>query len=261
MSAEPARFEQVRPVRLYQRIVDQVEQAVLRGELRPGERLPSERDLVEQFGASRSTVREALRVLESNGVVRSRPGDPRGPEILAFSADGLTKQVHRLAHVERLSLAELVSFRMILDSSANALAARLRTDEELEAMEATIATMAAACGRSYEEFSEADFAFHEAVARASRNTLVQVCTAVVRDVVLSLISDKLARSGSSNAVMRRSLKHHQEVLEAIRHQDGERAAGLARRSLYDYYSGYLVDSEREPLLALLPPLRGDDSAY
>lgn len=253
MSVEPARFEQVKPVRLYQRIVDQVEQAVLSGDLRPGERLPSERELVEQFGASRSTVREALRVLESNGVVRSRPGDPRGPEILAFSPDGLAKQVHRLAHVEQLSLTELVSFRMILDASANTLAARLRTDEELAAMEDTIAAMAAASGRSYEEFSEADFAFHETVARASRNTLIQVCTAVVRDVVLSLISDKLTRAGSSKAVMRRSLKHHQDVLSAIRDRDGERAAGLARRSLYDYYADYLVGSERDPLLALLPP--------
>jgi GntR family transcriptional repressor for pyruvate dehydrogenase complex len=252
MSLEPGRFEQVRPVRLYQRIVEQVEEAVLRGDLRPGERLPSERELVEQFGASRSTVREALRVLESNGVVRSRPGDPHGPEILAFSPEGLSKQMRRLAHVEQLSLAELVSFRMVLDASANALAARLRSEEELEAMEATLATMAKASGTSYDAFSEADFAFHEAVAAASRNTLIQVCTAVVRDVVLSLISDKLTRAASSKAVMRRSLKHHEDVLAAIRDRDGARAGTLARRSLYDYYSGYLSESDREPLLALLP---------
>lgn len=257
MSLEPARFEQVKPVRLYQRIVEQVEEAVLRGDLRPGERLPSERELVEQFGASRSTVREALRVLESNGVVRSRPGDPNGPEILAFSPDGLSKHMRRLAHVEQLSLAELVSFRMILDASANTLAARLRTEKELEAMEATIAAMAKASGRSYEEFSEADFAFHEAVAAASRNTLIQVCTAVVRGVVLSLISDKLTRAGSSKAVMQRSLTHHEQVLAAIRNQDGDGAARLARRSLYDYYAVYLTDTEREPLRALLPDDRAD----
>ena len=66
-------------MRLYQRIVEQIEDAIARGELKPGQRLPSERELVVQFGASRSTVREALRVLESNGVVRSRPGDPTAP--------------------------------------------------------------------------------------------------------------------------------------------------------------------------------------
>ena len=57
--------------------------------------------------------------------------------------------------------------------------------------------------------------------------------------------------------MRRSLEHHEKVLGAIRDGDGERAGDLARRSLYDYYAGYLTESEREPLLALLEP---DDAA-
>ena len=193
MSLSPARFEQVQPVRLYQRIVEQVEQAVLRGDLRPGQRLPSERDLVEQFGASRSTVREALRVLESNGVVRSRPGDPRGPEILALLPAGVV-EAGAQARPRRAAVAGGAG--VVPDDPRRLrerLTARLRTNEELEVMEATIAAMADACARSYEEFSEADFAFHEAVAKASRNTLIQVCTAVVRDVVLSLISDKLTR--------------------------------------------------------------------
>ncbi|MGO4599699.1 FadR/GntR family transcriptional regulator [Terrabacter sp. 2RAF25] len=82
-------FEPVRSVRLYERIVEQVEEAIARGELRPGERLPSERELVVQFGTSRATVREALRVLESNGVVRSRPGDPNGPEAARASLHSL----------------------------------------------------------------------------------------------------------------------------------------------------------------------------
>lgn len=78
-------FQPVQPVRAYQRIVEQIEEALSRGDLVPGQRLPSERELVTQFAVSRSTVREALRVLESNGMVRSRPGDPNGPEILPFS--------------------------------------------------------------------------------------------------------------------------------------------------------------------------------
>ena len=61
-----------------------------------------------QFGASRPTVREALRVLESNGIVRSRPGDPHGPEILPFSPHGLAKQMTRLTRVDQMSIADLV---------------------------------------------------------------------------------------------------------------------------------------------------------
>jgi GntR family transcriptional repressor for pyruvate dehydrogenase complex len=246
-----AQFQPVRAVRLYQRIVEQVEDAVARGQLKPGERLPSERELVTQFGASRSTVREALRVLESNGIVRSRPGDPHGPEILPFSTTALAKQMTRLAQVDQLSLAELLSFRMILDGSATMLAARLRSADELAAMEQTIAVMADAIDAGYDEFSEADVAFHDAIALASRNSLIQICNQVVRGVVISLISDKVSRALDSEALMRESLEHHQEVLEAIRQGDGVSAAETSRRNLYDYYAGYLPEEDREPLLALL----------
>ncbi len=256
MMTEKAQFQQVQPVRLYERIVEQIEEAIARGELRPGQRLPSERELVAQFGASRPTVREALRVLESNGVVRSRPGDPHGPEILPFSPSGLAKQLTRLARVDQLSIAELVSFRMILDGSANLLAARLRSDDELAAMEETLAVMETAIDAGYERFSEADVAFHDAVARASRNSLIQVCNMVVRGVVLSLISDKVARSRNSKALMRESLAHHEEVLEAIRAGDGPAAARISRQNLYDYYAGYVSKKDRSALLALLEGEQG-----
>ncbi|MDQ3617067.1 MAG: FadR family transcriptional regulator [Actinomycetota bacterium] len=249
--SDGAQFQQVRSVRLYQHIVEQIEDALTSGELRPGQRLPSERELVTQFGASRSTVREALRVLESSGVVRSRPGDPNGPEILPFSTTVLAKQMTRLAQVDELSLAELISFRMILDGSSNMLAARLRSAKELAVMEATIAVMAHAIEEGYAAFSEADMAFHDAIAVASRNSLIQVCNQVVRGVVLSLISDKVSRARNGKALMRKSLHHHEEVLEAIRKRDGAAAAQISRRNLYDYYAGYLPEVEREPLLALL----------
>lgn len=249
--SERARFRQVQPVRLYQTIVDQIEGAIARGEIRPGERLPSERELVEQFGASRPTVREALRVLQADGLVRSRPGDPNGPEVLPFSSAGLAKHMTRLAKLEEMSIAELVAFRMILDASASMLAARLRTDAELEAMEQTIVVMEQAIGLGYDEFSEADVAFHDAVADASRNSMIQVCNGVVRGVVLSLISDKVTRADNSKALMRESLLHHREVLDEIRAGDGAAAARISRRNLYDYYAGYVPEKDRAGMLALL----------
>lgn len=249
--SERARFRQVQPVRLYQTIVDQIEGAIARGEIRPGERLPSERELVEQFGASRPTVREALRVLQADGLVRSRPGDPNGPEVLPFSSAGLAKHMTRLAKLEEMSIAELVAFRMILDASASMLAARLRTDAELEAMEQTIVVMEQAIGLGYDEFSEADVAFHDAVADASRNSMIQVCNGVVRGVVLSLISDKVTRADNSKALMRESLLHHREVLDEIRAGDGGAAARISRRNLYDYYAGYVPEKDRAGMLALL----------
>ncbi|WP_433159772.1 FadR/GntR family transcriptional regulator [Kribbella sp. CA-247076] len=245
------RFQPVQPVRAYQRIVEQVEEALARGELVPGQRLPSERELVAQFEVSRSTVREALRVLESNGVVRSRPGDPNGPEILPFSQSALRKQMVRLARVDELTLSELIGFRMIMDGAAIQVCSRLRTPEQLAELEETLVAMRAAIDVDFEAFSEADLAFHDMIAQISRNSLIQTCNEVVRGVVLSLISDKIAHARNSRALMLESLQHHAEVVDAIRAGDGHAAARIARQNMYDYYAGYVPGPERETLRALI----------
>jgi DNA-binding FadR family transcriptional regulator len=244
-------FQPVQPIRAYQRIVEQVEEALARGDLAPGQRLPSERELVAQFEVSRSTVREALRVLESNGMVRSRPGDPNGPEILPFSQLALRKQMVRLARVDELTLSELIGFRMIMDGAAIQVASRLRTPEQLAEMEETVVAMRAAIDVDFAAFSEADLAFHDVIARISRNSLIQTCNEVVRGVVLSLISDKIAHAPNSRALMLESLQHHAEVVEAIRSGNGHAAARIARQNMYDYYAGYVPEPERETLRALI----------
>ncbi len=245
------RFAPVSPVRAYERVVEQIEAAVLDGRLGPGEHLPSERELMVQFDVGRSTIREALRVLQSNGLVRSRPGDPRGPQVQPMSSGALEKSMTMLARASALSLAELVQFRMLIEGSANQLAACLRTPEQLAEMEQALDEMRTALDEGFAEFSRADVAFHETVAKATGNTLIQICGAVVRDVVVSLIEDKIAHAPDSRALMMTSLQHHANVLDAVRDGDGERAARLARQSLYDYYAEYVPEEQRAALLPLL----------
>ncbi|MET8993193.1 GntR family transcriptional regulator [Nonomuraea wenchangensis] len=242
------RFEPVRAVRAYERVVEQIEEAVESGALTPGERLPSERELMVQFSVGRSTVREALRVLQARGLVRSRPGDPNGAEVLPFSPVVLKKSMTTLARVSELSLGELVQFRMVLDAAAVLLAARLRTEQHLAEMAAAVDDMKAADAAA---FGAADAAFHDAVARAGGNKLIQVCTDVVRAVMVGLVEDRLARAPDREALMRRSVAHHEDVIAALRSGDGPLAARLTRQSMYDYYAGHLPAEERAALRALL----------
>ncbi|MEV4595833.1 FadR/GntR family transcriptional regulator [Amycolatopsis sp. NPDC049253] len=244
------KFEPVAPVRAYERIVEQIEEAVVSGRLKPGERLPGERELMTQFGVGRSTVREALRVLQAAELIRSRPGDPRGPEVLAASPAALHRSMHRLARADHVGLAELLQFRMVLDGSAHLLAAQLRTDDDLSALDTALVAMRAGAKEGFEQFSHADVAFHETIARASRNPLLVVSAEVVRGVVLELIEDKLSHARDRSALMQSWLGHHAEVLEAVRAADGELAARLARRALYDNYAEYVPEEQR----ALLTPL-------
>ncbi|SPL89060.1 Transcriptional regulator, GntR family [[Actinomadura] parvosata subsp. kistnae] len=231
--------------------MEQVEEAIESGALSPGERLPSERELMVQFSVSRSTVREALRVLQARGLVRSRPGDPNGAEVLPFSPAALHKSMTTLARVAELSLGELVQFRMVLDGAAVLLAARLRTEEQLAEMGAAVAAMRAAAGTDEEAFGAADVAFHDAVARAGGNKLIQICTDVVRSIVVKLIADRIAAAPDREELMRRSIRHHEEVIAAIRAGDGPLAARLSRKAMYDYYAGYVGEGERSALRALL----------
>lgn len=248
-------FRPVESMRAYQQVVDQIENAVLSGELKPGDRLPSERELVEQFQVGRSSVREALRVLQSDNLVWSRLGDPRGPQVLPISADPLRKTMIRFASVQEGSFATLVQFRMIMESSANLLAAQYRTDEHLLAMERANARMRAGVDGDHEVFGQADFEFHQVVARASGNPLVEVCGDAVRDTVLTLIRTKLADAPDRRSQMQQSVTHHDEVFAAIRDHEGPRAAWLARERLYAYYRDYVDEQDRPGLRALVDETR------
>ncbi|GAA4550391.1 FadR/GntR family transcriptional regulator [Amycolatopsis samaneae] len=245
------RFEPVAPVRAYERVVEQIEEAVFSGRLKPGERLPSERELMTQFGVGRSTVREALRVLQAAEMIRSRPGDPRGPEVLAASPAALQRSMQRLARAEHLGLAELLQFRMTLDGSAHLLAAQLRTEDDLAELDTALTAMRTGAEAGFPEFSRADVAFHEIIARASGNPLLVISSEVVRGVVLELIEDKLAHARNRTSLMRSWLTHHADVLEAIRDADGGLAAQLVKHALYDNYAEYVPTEDHRLLTPLL----------
>jgi GntR family transcriptional repressor for pyruvate dehydrogenase complex len=252
-------FDPVQPVRAYERVVEQVELALLRGDLRPGERLPSERDLMKQLAVSRSTVREALRVLESHGVVRSRPGDPHGPVVLESGPAPLRKSLLRLATGDGVSVSELLQFRLLLEGPSAFLAAELRSDQDLAAMDAAISAMRASLETGLDDFAAADVAFHDAMAAASGNRMVRVCADVVRDVVLNLITDKMKQQEAPEELMGNWVARHEAVFEAIRRQDGRAATRLMQGDILEVYAPWLSDVERAVLARLIEDRAGTPS--
>lgn len=248
-------FEPVRPARAYELIVEQIEAAMFDGTLAPGDRLPSERALMTQFNVSRSTIREALRVLQSDGRVQSRPGDPNGPVVLPFSTIALHKSMASLVRADTVGLAELLQFRIMTEGSANQLAARFRTNAQLAAMEAALARMEGGVGSGQEAFARADMAFHDLIAEAAGNKLLQVANEVVRTVVLQLIERKITQAEDRPAQMMDSCRRHALVLDAVRQQDPVLACTLARRHIFEYYAPYLDATELPRLLILMddPP--------
>lgn len=238
-------------VRAYQRVVEYVQKAVAVGELSPGDRLPSERELVERFGIARSSVREGLRVLESMELVRSQPRDPRGPLVLPVSSGPIRRSIAMLTSAKAVNLPELVQFRMVVDAAANLMAAVRRTDAQLLAMERNMARMRESMALGYAEFSAEDLKFHEIIAEAGGNTLVHVYGDVTREAVLTLIQQTIVDAHDQKALMLQSIRHHGAVYAAIAAKDGLRASRLARESLYSYYADHVGDGDRAIMAALV----------
>ncbi|GAA2352345.1 FadR/GntR family transcriptional regulator [Streptomyces violaceusniger] len=257
-SADRPTFIPARPVRAYESIVRQIEDAIYRGELRPGQRLPSEREMTAQFAVSRPTVREALRVLESSGLVRSRQGDATGgAKVQPFSPDNLRRSMTALVHLEQSDLADVVQFRMIIEGSTTYLAATEHTEEELARMLDAHKRLAASIARGHEAFSRADVEFHQTIAEAAHSGLLRVCNEVARGVVANLIESKLSFTSDSEQLMRDSCARHERVLGAIVARDGETAARLAREDMIDHFGRFLPEERAARLRVFasrVPPI-------
>jgi GntR family transcriptional regulator, transcriptional repressor for pyruvate dehydrogenase complex len=249
-------FEPIRTLRAHEVILEQLQRKILEGELAPGDRLPSEREMMETFGVSRPTIREALRVAESLGLVSVRHGDPGGPRVLGQPSLGVTRVLEGLLSAERTSAAELLETRMVLEGTAARLAAS-RAGADLGPLEEALREMTGAADHA--SFVAADATFHRLVAEVGGNRLLVVILTALRDPISRLIAAGLASdpesgtgsgSGSGSGARERILRRHGEILEAIRARDGAEADRLSRRHLVELYASLVPAGDRPRLESL-----------
>jgi DNA-binding FadR family transcriptional regulator len=248
-SAGTTLFEKVRATRAHERIVEQLQHLILTGVLEPGSRLPSERALMARFEVSRPTVREALRVAESLGLVSIRHGDPAGPKVLGAPSIGITRVFDGLLAAGRASAIDLLELRLVLDSSAAALASA-RPKSRLNPAARILRQMRAS--PDAELCAQLDAAFHEAIISASGNPLFQVVFAALAGPTRALIESRLRSAYSPGP--EETLRQHEEILDAIGHGRPRAAAAAARRHLREFYLPGFTPAERRRALALLQAL-------
>jgi GntR family transcriptional repressor for pyruvate dehydrogenase complex len=223
----PANYQPLERRKVYEQIAEQLLGQIGARRLRPGDALPPERELTESFGVGRSSIREALRMLESQGVITAASG---GAFVVATAANPLNSSFRLLFTLdERAGIHHLFELRRILECEAAALAAERRSDEHLEEMDAAVTEMAAALhdGGRGDRFIDADLRFHLAIADATGNRLVLHSMRAVRDVVRrALMTIVLIPQSPENAVV-----EHRVIRAAIAARDPERAREQMRSHL------------------------------
>jgi GntR family transcriptional repressor for pyruvate dehydrogenase complex len=235
--AAPAGWEPVERVPTYELVLRRIEEQLINRTLRPGDRLPPERELAAVLGASRPAVREALRVLQAQGVVRSAVGTgaDSGTIVTPAPSGALTRLLRVHLAVASFPLSDVVESRVMFERFSALGAARTITPEILERIEAPLLAMDEPDierGR----FNELDTEFHVAIAEAGGNQFIADLTVAVRESIRSDILGTLEEAGDWPEIRAGLRADHHGIYQALAQADGPRAADLLEKHIEGFYA-------------------------
>ena len=205
-------IEPVKSTRIYEEIVRQVKQLIAEGKLKSGDQLPPERDLAEKFMVSRTSVREALRALQSRGLLEIRAGE--GTFVRDISVETLIEPLALVILPHREAVGELFEARRLLEPAIAALAARRATPEDIAEMARILEEQSKEIAQGRTGLSQ-DAAFHGAMAASAHNRAISRIDGALMDLLTQSREESLHTPGRPT----RSHEDHQRILEAIRRRD------------------------------------------
>lgn len=211
-----------REPRLSDKIADMMRQAIISRDLTAGTPLPSERELGEQFGVSRTVIREAVRALVAKGIVEVRSGS--GLRVAAVDEATVSESLAWYIRGGSIQYPQVHEIRSMIEVVMAGLAAERRTEEQLEALRTAHVHLTEVIG-DFEAAALADLAFHNLIARATQNDLFAVLLGSIANALIEVRRETLA--GGSGEL---TIADHQRILDAI--AAGDPAA--AREAMADH---------------------------
>lgn len=231
-------LERVRVPKASDVLADQLRHRILMGDLIEGEVLPPERDLVEESGLSRTAVREALRILEIEGIIATKPGRAGGSVVQRPDFQSVARSVDVFIRGRRLQLHSLLETREAIEPAAARLAAHNRTDHDLVELSRCNDRLQKAYS-DVDAYLTANVAWHLEVVRASHNELLIAIMAAISPAVHAATD---VADFNSDAVRSAALVAHDGVFEAIRDRDEDAAHRRMARHVSAYSEQVLVAS-------------------
>ncbi|MGA5704115.1 FadR/GntR family transcriptional regulator [Peterkaempfera bronchialis] len=234
-------------------VAAQLRRQIVTGELGEGTALPSESVLMEEFGVSRPTLREAFRVLESEGIIEVRRGARGGAHVMIPDATAIGRHTGTLLQYRGTTLADLYEARSLLEGSSVDLLVRRRTDADLAALDEALRRSETQLTSPVEWVEQHDLAFHRLVMeRTGNQTLTALLESLFTVVELHNRSFMLTHPVGEDAQtqVRESHSAHVKLVALIRAGEAERAARHWRRHL-ELVGDYLIEDPSEVVLDVL----------
>lgn len=223
----------VRPVKrtsISEQISGQLKEKMIAGELKPGDKLPSEHELCEMYQVSRTTVRQALANLASLDLIETRFGE--GSFVKGVTGGIAMYPLISQTFLSEKSIVEVVEFRQLIEPNVTRLACEKATGEDVAALQEIYCRMEKEKD-DLKQFAVLDCEFHNAIARISRNSYIIKIYEIIADILLHAFSDIVQKRGNEAG-----LKYHRLVLNAFLEKSPEKAWTAMKEHMDDLYRDY-----------------------
>ena len=227
----------IKKTRIHEEVVSQVHELIKEGRFKAGDQLPSERELAETFKVSRTSVREALRALETHGLIISRTG--MGNFIADLPIESLVAPLAKLLIEEKTALADIFEMRKLIEPHIAALAAERATKNDIERMKRILQEQSEAVSRG-ETGVEADAQLHFAIGQATQNHALEKLVSGLMEILSHSREESLQTPGRKMA----SIESHRKILAAIEEHDQTKA----RQAMFHH-----IERVEENVLSLRKP--------
>lgn len=222
-------------MRTHEQVVAEIENRLIAGSLKAGDRLPPERQFAEALGVSRGAVREALRILEAIGVVEAGTGSgpSSGSIIVKDSIAGMAMVLRIHLQLASFTQDDLVEIRLLIERLAARKAAETATNEDIADLRSLVEEMRGV--HTTAAYNDLDAAFHVRIVRASDNGLAAVLMAALREALRQAMVTAFERLNDPASTMQALTEEHEAIVDAIAAGDGDRAAELVASHILGFY--------------------------
>jgi len=223
-------LQPIKPARVSDSIVEQLKAQILKGVLKPGDKLPAERELVDQLKVSRASVREALLKLDAQGLIISRQGE--GTFVLDLTEVTIKNPLANLVKDNPKALSDVMECRHGLEKLATSYAAARATDTDREMIKQHFHALEEAHrNRDMAQEAHADAAFHMAIAQASHNVALTHLTQSLFDLLGDMVLSNWEKIYTRDDHYQKIHQQHGEIFQAIMAGDADKAQDSAQRHL------------------------------